>query len=228
MISFAKFIIGLISAVILLVISYFIFKTNRVFDVILPKGDGAQSVREAVLGVRDKIYGKIDELIAPLRNKANEAVDETLGNAKAEVDEIVAKAKQGAAESIKKSLNEKIDTISGKSYVVGEGLFGGAANFSSSVSREAPADNIVDNFPLGFSVKRGLPAVFIVKSLADDKSGFSYSVIWGDGKKDIGEVAPGGATTIYHIWEKEGEYNIKIETKAGEVVRNYSSYILVY
>lgn len=227
--SFAKISIGLVSTVIIFVISYFVFRTDRVFDIILPKSDGAAPVREAVMGARDKVYGQINEWLAPIRNKANETVEGAIEAAGREVDGVFSKAKEGAAESIKKSFNEKIDAFSGKSAEpMTGGSYSGAVSFSGGAAGNSATANLVDNFPLGFSVKKGLPTIFIVKSSAEAKTGFSYSVTWGDGKKDVGEVAPMGATTVYHIWDKEGEYNIKIETRVGEISRNYLSYILVY
>ena len=232
--GFAKFIIGFISTLIILIISYFVFKGDRVFDIVLPKDSGGAAVRGGVIAVRDKIYGQIDALTVPIKNKVSGAIDGVFDTAKNEVDEVFTKATQGAANSIKKSFNEKIDAISGQSDPIADvGARPRSAGLATSPSfglvAAPPATvNTSDNFPLGFSVQKGLPAIFVVKSANDDKIGFSYSVAWGDGKIDTGVVAPGGATTIYHIWEKAGEYNLKIETKALEVARNYSSYILVY
>lgn len=215
MFGFTRIIIGMISTVIFLIAGYFLFKTNRVFDIILPENGSGSAIRSTVINARDIIYDKIDDLIEPVTDKAGEMVDDAVQKATDEVGGVINKAKQDAAESIKKSLNQKIDTITGAPMTQ-----------SGIVTRQTAS--LIENFPLGFSVKKGAPSIFIIKDKENSSKNFSYIISWGDGKKDSGEVISGGASTVYHIWNKIGEYNIEIQTESGDEKKNFSSYVLVY
>lgn len=212
-----KFFIALFATVVMLVAGYFIFKTDRVFDVIFPENSQSQAVKKIVTDFRDSVYEKIDPFLEPVRNIGKETVEGVVDKAKDQVDGLLNKAKEDALNSVKQSVNQKIDSIAGKP-------FSGGGQVVESPPAKLQESN--ENFPLGFSVKKGVPAIFIVKDL--DNLALVYSVLWGDEKKDEGSVPAAGAKTLYHVWDRAGEYPIKLEIKQGDSVKNFSSYILVY
>ncbi|GEM_PF-2344060 len=235
--GFTKFVIGIVSTIIVLGGSYFVFKTDHIFEVVLPKNETGESVKKFVTGVRDAIYAQVGPYIEPYVKKGKEAAEGVVLKVKIGTDDLLNKARQDTVDSIKKSVNERIDSIAGLPVTlqsVSPADEAGAASGSGSGSvsggllgSTVKAPQVInDNFPLSFSVKKGLPAIFIVKE--NNNLAMTYTILWGDGKKDVGEVSPGGAKTVYHVWEQEGEYGMKIETKIGESLRNYSSSILIY
>lgn len=192
--------------------AYFLFQDNKVMDVIFPESDIGSGAKKLIESVRDKTYSLAKSLTAPLVERGKEAANDVFNKAKGEISEAVDKAKTEALQSVKESIGEKL-------LSVGENLSGGAIRISEPVA---------ENLPLGFSFKKGQAAILIVKNPEDIKGKISYSVLWGDSKKDEGTLEDGGAKALYHIWDKDGEYFVGMTITGVDKTKQYSWTVVVY
>ncbi len=214
MASFPKLVWSVVGFAVFTVGAYFLFQDNRVFDVIFPKDDFGNKMKYAVEGARDRVYGLAAPIVEPVLNEGKKIIVSFYDKAKDEVVSTVGKAKEEVVGSVKKSVNEKIDDVA-KDISFSGGTGSGAA--------VTGGDSL-----LGFSVKSGVPAIFILKNSEGANSVATFSISWGDGKKESVIVADGVAKTVYHIWDKTGEYVLDVSFVAGNTKRLFRGYIVVY
>lgn len=219
----AKFLWGLVLLTTVSIAGYYALKNERVLNFTFPESEFGGMLRNNLEVGREWVADKVFSLTTPLAKKGEEAVSGVIQKAKDEVGGVVEKAKLDAIDSVRKSLNEKFDEVVGAPEAAISPASGGGAFLANT----AP-DGLAQVFPLGFSVKRGLPAVFVIKNTAAAGAPLAFQVFWGDGRSEMGSIAPNENKTLFHIWELTGEFLIKVTTGVGANARSHSSYILVY
>jgi hypothetical protein len=219
----AKFLWGFASLIAVGVVGYYALKNETVLNFAFPKSEFGEMLRNNLETGREWVANKVSSLAAPLAKKGEEAVSGVIQKAKDEVNEAVDRARLGAIDSVRKSLNEKFDEVVGVPEAAAP-----PASGRSVVLTNASPDGLAQIFPLSFSVKRGLPAVFVIKNTATAGTPLAFQVFWGDGRSEMGNIAPGESKTLFHVWELTGEFLIKVITGAGVNSKTYSSYIFVY
>lgn len=196
---------------------YYLLSDNKAMEVVFPDA----GIRKFAGGILERGKSLINPLIAPVIQKSENISNDFFSKTKNKVDETFNEVKSHAVEAVKKTINDKIDEVTGNTDLKPTQV---ASIGSISSGTKAPPQN--DNFPLGFSVKKNQPAIFIIKNEGDGN--MNFQIDWGDSKSDSGDLASVKSKTFFHIWDREGEYFIKILTTIGVDKKTYSSYILVY
>lgn len=212
-----RLVFSLIALAVVGAAAYYILKQDRVFEIVIPSGPLGDKARAVINPIRENVVKAIDGATAGIRGKAQEIIDDITGV-----------VKQKAFDSVKDAVNEKLNEV-GKDLGVPktEGTPPGAAMVIGGGATAAPKMNN-GNVPLGFSVKKGQPAIFVLKDVSEAGGKVSYAITWGDGKTESGTLGANDAKTISHRWDAVGEYIIEITMTVGETTRVYRVYIIVY
>lgn len=208
---------SLIATLVVGAAAYYVLKQDRVFDIVIPSGELGDRVRAVINPARAKIVETIDGVTAGMRDKAQGIINDAIGT-----------VKKKAFDSVKDAVNEKLNEVGrdlgvpkmespppGAAMVLG----GGAT---------APPKVSDGSVPLGFSVKKGQPAIFVLKDVSNAGGKVPYAITWGDGKTESGTLSAHDVKTVTHRWDTAGEYKIEITMTVGETTRVYKVYIIVY
>ncbi|MDO8585030.1 MAG: hypothetical protein Q7R85_02840 [bacterium] len=209
-----RLVFSLVAFVVVGAAGYYILKQDRVFEVVIPSGVFGDKARAVINPTREKIINTVDSVVGAVKEKAQGVIDGVTGV-----------IKQKAFESVKDAVNDKLNEV-GKDLGVPKTTTAPLAG--AIVLGGAPAISSSNNVPLGFSVKRGQLAVFVLKDVAEGSAKVPYAIQWGDGSTESGTLADKDAKTISHTWGSVGEYTIKITMTVGETIMVYEVYIMVY
>ncbi len=219
MANFQKIIAILISLAILAGLFYFLLNGKNVLEVVFPN----PGIRDFASNILEKGRTLIDPLISPVIQKSENVANELINKAKDKVDEAFSEARSNAVESVKKTVNKKIDEVTGNTDLKPTQVASiGSVSIGNNLIK-APENS---TSPLGFSVKKNQPAIFIIKN--EGNINMNFQIDWGDAKNDNGDLEANKSKTFFHIWDNVGEYLIKTVTVIGADKKTYSSYILVY
>lgn len=216
--SIRKLLFSLIALVLVGAAAYYILKQDRVFDIIIPSGALGDKVRAVVNPARERIVNITDSVVGVVKGKVQGVIDEITGV-----------VKQKAFDSLKQSVNDKLNEV-GQEFGVPKPSAqssappsGGALVLGSVTAK--PGESEV---PLGFSAKAGQPEIFVLKDGSGAKTSVSYAITWGDGKSETGTLAKNDTKPLSHTWAAAGEYNVEITMTIGETIQTYRVYIIVY
>ncbi len=219
MTSLPKLAWSLVGTALFLGLIYFIFQDNRVLDLIFPSNVFGFEIKTGVENVRDKIYNVVTPVVAPVMNQGKKVIESVYDGIKDKIDNIIDSTKASAVDSFKNVINEKIDNVA-------EDI-----GFKNKKKTDAIPLNdaaLVQDFPLGFTLKLNVPTVFVIKDTAEDNKPMSYTVDWGDSTKEVGEVPSSATRPLHHTWIEAGEYSVKISTNDGGVKKLFTTYMVVY
>ena len=180
-------------------------------------GTGVSRAKEYVQNVLGK---KSNEIKNQAQEKASVYVSEVVGEAKQSAVDYVKQKASDAVSSVGKGIlngTAKIFGITPKSDIPQTGVFQGGTVVSPSGSGfVAPPP------PATITANVGFPLVFSVNKDA------SYTVNWGDGKSDSGVSTSNEAALLKHIWNKEGDYTVKITVNGFETSTDYIFPVRIY
>ena len=209
---FKKLIVSIVAFVAVVAGGYYLLKQDKLFDYVFPSGEFGDAAKRAVLNVRDKITGLADPIVNKLTGKAQQAVDQ-----------VVDTAKEKAFDSVKDSVAKKLDEI-GKDLGVKKTPINGAALMPGAPAQPSRQE---EKIPIGFSVRRGAPAIFTISNPPEIAGTINYTALWGDDKKDVGEVIENSSKALLHIWEKTGQFEVSILLVSGGTTKTYKFQIIV-
>lgn len=208
-----RIILSIVGLAVVITAAYFLLKSERTTRIIFPESLVGAQVHNTAETLRQKGFQIMDAAVGSTIQKGKDAINSV-------IDDIVGKAKSAAYNSVKDTVNKKIDDLGHDLGVNGAGT----ASPALSIGGEASAPH---DIPLGFTVKSGQPAIFVLKNPSAIKGEAKFVVDWGDEKKDEGFVAEGGAKTLFHIWQKAGEYAISVSFSSGDISRAYNFSMIV-
>lgn len=209
-----RLVFSLVALTVVGAAGYYILKQDRVFEVIIPSGALGDKARAVINPAREKIISTVDSVVGVVKERAQGIFDGITGS-----------VKQKAFDSLKETVDQKLGDVAKN---LGVPKTQTSPQAGAIVLGGAPAMPSANNVPLGFSVKKGQPAVFVLKDVAEGSAKVPYAITWGDGKTENGTLADKDAKTISHTWVESGEYTIEITMTIGETTRVYKVYILVY
>ncbi len=209
-----RLVFSLVALVVVGAAGYYILKQDRVFEVVIPSGPLGDKVRAVINPARQNIISTVDSVVGVVKEKAQGVIDAVTGV-----------VKQKAFDSFKETVDQKLNDVAKN---LGVPKVATSPPVGAIVLGSTPAVQSANNVPLGFSVKKGQSAVFVLKNVAEGSAKVPYAIQWGDGKTETGTLADKDAKTISHTWESTGEYTIEITMTVGETIKTYNVYIIVY
>lgn len=206
-----RIILSIVGLAVVVTAAYFLLKSERTTTIIFPEWLVGAQVHNTAETLRQKGFQIMDGAVGSTIQKGKDAINTI-------IEDVVGKAKSAAYNSVKDTVDQKLVAVGRDLGVSGAGTASPALSIGGNVS---------DDVPFGFTVKAGVPAIFVIKNPDTIKGTANFTIQWGDGKKDDGVVAESAVKTLFHIWEKSGEYAIAAVFKAGDVSRTYSFSIIV-
>lgn len=219
-----KIILWILIIVLLLALTYFSLKKERIFGFSFGPGFNLlKNNNQDIESFKKSAAEKGKEITNSFKNLLD-------------LNEEITGFKKGIAENLDKTLGQTIFNAKGTIYEAIEGslnktgnIIGEFLGIDSDSAVNSAIINDADSFAKFFTylIKIDAPVSFIIKNPFNNEIEIEYQMDWGDEKKDSGKLSSNQNIVISHAWNKEGEYLIKIKIIASVQVFNFQTKVSV-
>ena len=176
-------------------------------------GDAGKFVETTSKNIGDAAQSKAKEI-------GTSVASGTFSNVKTFLGDTVGKLLSGAGEAIQNAGA----SLQGTSSVTVNNTYIQTPLFANgTVSQPTSSSFYIPPPPATIMTKISVPLSFSINS------GSSFRIDWGDGAADDrGSIVKNEVTVINHVWDKEGDYTIKMEIWGNNSTNTYSFPVRVY
>lgn len=171
--------------------------------------NGTANIVKTVQTQAPKVAGEAE---TKAENYATKVISEASGSAGSFIKQQVGSALSGAAQTV---------------------LQGALSLFNPSAPVASPLTTGTISVPVGSGFNVPPPQATIITKIntpltVSINRGTSYTVDWGDGKFESGEITSDSVRVLNHSWAAPGDYSVKVTVKESDTTNAYSFPIRVF